>query len=79
MMKFTVAYEGGEEETYAVRPKHLVLAERNGGVEATVESSFKLAWLASGSKMDFDTWLDTVDEISPVDESEEPERPTSGE
>ena len=79
MMKFTVMYEGGEEVTYAVRPKHLVLAERNGGVEATVESSFKLTWLASGSDLDFDSWLDLVEEIVPVDAEAEPERPTSGE
>jgi hypothetical protein len=78
MMKFAIKFEDGSDAVYAVKPKHLLKAERTGGVEANVESSFRLAWLASGSDAEFEEWLDTVDEIAPAEE-EEPDLPTSGE
>lgn len=78
MMKFKVTYIDGGEDVFAVRPKHLVLAERDGGVEQTMESTFKLAWRASGSADSFEEWLDKVEEINP-DNADEPERPTPGE
>lgn len=78
MMKFVITFDDGTEETFPVKPKHLLKAERTGGVEASVESSFRLAWLASGSDQDFDDWLDTVAEISPGDEGDA-DLPTNGE
>lgn len=78
MMKFVVKFEDGTEETFPVKPKHLLKAERTGGVEANVESSFRLAWLASNSTEEFEAWLDTVDEILPAD-AEVVDLPTSGE
>lgn len=60
---------GGEETVYSVKPKHILKVEREGGgLEATIESSYKLAWLAADSGKSFDEWLDDVDDIEPLDE-----------
>ena len=78
MMKFDVTFEDGTEETFSVKPKHLLKAERTGGIEPNVESSFRLAWMASNSTEKFEEWLDTVDEITPT-EADVVDLPTSGE
>lgn len=71
-----VVSENGEETVYTVKPKHILKIEReSGGLEANIESSYKLAYLATGSDKSFDEWLDGVDDIEPMDEDEEP-RPT---
>ena len=68
----------GEETVYTVKPKHILKIEReSGGLEANIESSYKLAYLATGSELSFDDWLDGVDDLEPMDEDEEP-RPTKG-
>lgn len=78
MMKFAVKYEDGTDAVYPVKPKHLLKAERSGGVEANVESSFRLAWLASGADESFEDWLEGVEEIAPAEEVEA-DLPTNGE
>ena len=66
--KFKVI-KGDEETVYSVKPKHILKVEREGGgLEATIESSYKLAWLAADSGKSFDEWLDDVDDIEPLDE-----------
>ena len=66
--KFNVI-KGDEETVYSVKPKHILKVEREGGgLEATIESSYKLAWLAADSGKSFDEWLDGVDDIEPLDE-----------
>ena len=66
--KFKVV-KGDEETVYSVKPKHILKVEREGGsLEATIESSYKLAWLAADSGKSFDEWLDDVDDIEPLDE-----------
>ncbi len=70
--------QNGEETVYTVKPKHILKVEREtGGLEANIESSYKLAFLATGSELSFEEWLDGVDDIEPMDEDEEP-RPTKG-
>ncbi len=70
--------QNGEETVYTVKPKHILKIEReSGGLEANIESSYKLAFLATGSELSFEEWLDGVDDIEPMDEDEEP-RPTKG-
>ena len=67
--KFNVAFEDGRVEEYTVKPKHILRVEREaGGLEASIESSYKLAWLSSGAKESFEKWLDTVDDIAPVED-----------
>jgi hypothetical protein len=78
MMKFKVTYEDGGTDTYKVKPKHILSVERNGGVDTTVEATYKLAHLASGSAEDFETWLNSVDDLQPEVEGEQP-LPTIGE
>lgn len=64
--KFKVTV-GDTTTEYTVKPKHILRAEREGGVEATAESSFMLAWYAAGAPgASMDEWLDTVDDIVPV-------------
>ena len=73
-----IVTENGEDTVYTVKPKHILKIEReSGGLEANIESSYKLAYLATGSELSFDDWLDGVDDIEPMDEDEEP-RPTKG-
>jgi len=57
----------GKTEVYTVKPKHILKAERGGGVEATAESSYMLAWYAAGSPLgSMEEWLETVDDITPI-------------
>ena len=66
--KFKVVSDG-TETVYSVKPKHILKVEREGGgLEATIESSYKLAWLAADSGKSFDEWLEDVDDIEPLDE-----------
>ena len=72
--KFTVVYDNGNTEIYTVKPKHILRIERdNGGLDASLEASYSLAWLAAASDLSFDEWLDTVEDIAPVGEAEVPE------
>lgn len=62
---------GDQETILKVKPKHIVLSERDGfGKEPSVESTYRMAWIASGTDLDFDEWLDLVDEIDPIFEDE---------
>ena len=80
MMKFKVTFDNGSEETFKVKPRHILAVERNGGVETTVEASYKLAHLASGSSDDFDAWLESVEDIQPeVEGADVVALPTTGE
>lgn len=63
-----------------VKPKHILKTERLGSVEASAESTYRLAWLASETDLEFDEWIDTVDDIEPIFDEEKEEAPptTSG-
>lgn len=64
--------EGDTATVYTVKPKHILKIEReSGGIQADIESSYKLAWLATGTSEKFEEWLDHVDDIEPIDEDEE--------
>lgn len=67
--KFDVIYTDGTEDTYTVRPVHILKVERSkGGLTASIESSYMLAFLASGSTAKFDDWIETVEDIVPVEQ-----------
>ena len=74
---FKVDYEDGDTVEVRVKPRHILSVERTGGsLDATIEASYKLAWLAAQSDLSFEDWLDTVDDIEPIEvEGEEEERP----
>jgi len=76
---FKVDYEDGNTVEVRVKPRHILAVERTGGsLDATIEASYKLAWLASQTPESFEDWLDTVEDIEPLDtEGDEEERPTS--
>jgi hypothetical protein len=75
--QFTVQYEDGAKKTYTVKPKHILKVEREGGgLSASIESSYKLAWLSSNTEKTFDEWLEIVDDIEPVDDTEGDTNPT---
>jgi hypothetical protein len=79
MMKFNVTYEDGTTETYKVKPRHILNAERSGGgMASTVEATYKLAFAASGRDGDFDAWMESVDDIQPEVDGEAV-LPTTGE
>ena len=69
--------KSGKEEIVTVKPKHVLRSEREGGIaEASVESTFRLAYFASGSTQDFDEWIEDVDDITPIlDEDTEADIP----
>ncbi len=69
--KFSVVYDNGTTEIYMVKPKHILKIERDkGGLDASLEASYSLAWLAAATGLGFDEWLDTVEDIAPVDQEE---------
>jgi len=77
---FQVTYEDGVVADVRVKPRHILTVERTGGsLDATIEASYKLAWLASQSTDSFEDWLDGVEDIEPleVDGEDVEERPTS--
>jgi hypothetical protein len=54
--------------TVAVKPKHILQSEREQKQNDLdpVEATYRLAWMASGSDLGFEEWLDTVDDIDPI-------------
>ena len=72
--KFKIIVDG-QEEIVRVKPKHILKTERMGTVEASAESTYRLAWLAAGSDLSFDDWIESVDDIEPIFEGEEEEVP----
>lgn len=68
--QFKITMEDGGELTVKVKPKHILRAERSGANEATAESTYRLAWFASGTELDFDDWMDSVDDIEPLFDEE---------
>lgn len=65
--KFKVYYEGNPEAiVVTVKPKHILKIEKeSGALAATAESTYKLAWYASGNPDTFETWLDGIEDIEP--------------
>lgn len=72
--RFIITYDDGSpEQTVSLKGRALVEAERAGlklDGDSPLESTFRLAHIASGSTEDFDSWLDRVDEVAPVKEVE---------
>jgi hypothetical protein len=67
--KFDVQYADGNVVQYRVRPKDILRIEReSGGLSASIESSYKLAFYASGSEKKFDDWIEEIEDIMPVEE-----------
>lgn len=63
---------GDQVEIIKVKPMHIVLSERAGfGKEPSAESTYRMAWIAAGSEMNFDEWLNSVDDIDPMFEEED--------
>jgi len=76
---FKVTYEDGAISDVRVKPRHILTVERTGGsLDATIEASYKLAWLASQTSESFEDWRVGVDDIEPfdTDDDEAEERPT---
>lgn len=71
--QFSVKYDDIDEAAvYTVKPKHILKVEREtGGLEASIEASYTLAWMASGTEAAFDEWLDTVEDITPLGADED--------
>jgi hypothetical protein len=63
--KFTII-TGDTEETFTVKPGHILRSERDGDDVSPVESTYRLAWYACGSTLPFDEWIDSVDDIVPI-------------
>lgn len=68
--RFKIETEDGGELIVKVKPKHILKAERTGANEATAESTYRLAWLACDTDLEFDEWMDTVDDITPLFDDE---------
>lgn len=68
--RFKIEMEDGSELILKVKPKHILRAERSGSSEASAESTYRLAWFASDSDLEFDEWMETVDDIVPLIDEE---------
>jgi hypothetical protein len=70
--KFKITYAGADEAVVlSVRPIDILRIEREAGpngMEATIESSYKLAWMAARTELDFESWLEGIDDIEPVEQ-----------
>lgn len=68
--RFDITFEDGREETFKVKPRHLIEYEDIvGDIEqaSSVRSAFTLAWIAAGKPGTFDEWIATVDDIENPD------------
>lgn len=68
--RFTITYDDGTSESFKVKPRHLIAYEDEvGDVDKATKAkdAFKLAWIASGSGLSFEEWIDTVDDIDNPD------------
>jgi hypothetical protein len=63
--KFTIV-TGETSETFTVKPGHILRSEREGKDDSPIESTYRLAWYASGSTLGFDEWINGVDDIIPI-------------
>ena len=73
--RFEVSYEDGSTEVYTVKPRHILAIEKANkgkGIDSTIESAYRMAYLASNSDKTFDEWVDSTAEIEPVDEEASP-------
>jgi hypothetical protein len=77
--RFNVEYADGNVVEYKVRPRDILKIEReSGGLSASIESSYKLAFYASGSEKKFEDWIEDIEDIQPVeDESAADSAPSS--
>lgn len=68
-MKFQITFDDGTVSEFKVKPRHLVQHEHETKKDGDnlITTSYKLAWMASGSEQPFREWLDTVDEIETLD------------
>jgi hypothetical protein len=66
---------GDSTEIYTVKPKHVLRAERDFDEASPVESTYQLAWLASGTEVPFEEWIDVVDDIDPILDGEVVDEP----
>lgn len=70
--KLTIIYEDGSTEEVKIGPKALLAAEDELGEEARTKpmrATFIAGWKGSGSDLDFDAWLDTVEDFAESDEA----------
>jgi hypothetical protein len=65
MTKFTIV-RGEDSETVTMKPKHILRIEREYGESDPVETTYLMAWMASGSDKAFDEWIEDIDEIVPI-------------
>lgn len=84
-LRLKVEHTGGDTDEVTVRPRTQVAFERHfskpgapvrldDGV--SMEHLYWLAWHSENSGSKFDTWLDTIEEVSPiVDDSEDDDGP----
>lgn len=63
--KFTII-TGDTEDTFTVKPKHILKSEQEDADLSPVEATYRLAWRASGSAEPFEDWIDGVDDIIPI-------------
>lgn len=59
---------GEDEVTVSVRPGHILRIEREEQEQelSPVESTYRMAWMASGTTTPFEEWIESVDDIIPI-------------
>jgi hypothetical protein len=65
MTKFTIV-RGEESTTVAIKPRHILRIEREFNDASPVETTYLMAWMASGTTTPFEEWMDDIDEIIPI-------------
>lgn len=65
MTKFTIV-RGDESTTVSIKPRHILRIEREFNEASPVETTYLMAWMASGTTQAFEEWMDDIDEIVPI-------------
>ena len=71
-MKIAVTFEDGSEQTFTVKPRHLIAFEDEFGTMDSamqgkpMRSMYYLAYLASDAKEPFEKWTDTLEGVEMV-------------
>jgi hypothetical protein len=80
VQRVKIYYTDGREVEVKVKPRAMVATERHIGGEwqsMAVLSVFYMAWCAvrleDKEAPDFDTWLDTIDDVEQVEEKKDPD------
>lgn len=81
--KVQLTFADGAESTVRLSPRALILAERhfgsNGANDHPIEFTFYAAWAVCRPGVDFDEWVDTIEDFEESRDADPPKAAASSE